>query len=327
MKHQLIHRLYQTRILLVRTAWMKYYEGRAKIDPPMSGAKYIKENKTGGEINNFKNRNGKYYGYAPNIGDINIDNLGAKPSDKSIKNVIVVFCATHPRDKGMRVVGWYKNAIVHRNPQYNSLMEWGYHIQVETSKPTLIDFNDRCCNIPNTFGRSAIFYFSKHPEKIKTLNKILNYISNGGKLLYPVKTKTRGKLPRQNDVNKRTQVEKKAIALATKYYRERFGIDKVKSVEKDNVGWDLEIYTGTVKLKVEVKGLSGKQLIVELTPNEYKAFDKKSGTYQLFVVIDALIKKPKWQIFTYQRKGKIWVGNDRGELNVEKIMSARISLR
>ena len=32
------------RILLVRTAWMKYYEGRAKIDPPMSGAKYIKEN-------------------------------------------------------------------------------------------------------------------------------------------------------------------------------------------------------------------------------------------------------------------------------------------
>ncbi|OFX32381.1 MAG: hypothetical protein A2X08_00700 [Bacteroidetes bacterium GWA2_32_17] len=308
---------------------MKYYEGRANIDPPMSGAKYIKENKNkkGGEIYNFKNRKGKYYGYIPNLNGIKIDNLGAKPSDEFIKNVIVVFCATHPVEKGMRIVGWYKNAIVHRNPQDNSLMEWGYHIQTEALKAKLIDYNNRFCNIPNTFGRCAVFYFSNHPEKAETLNKILNYISNDGKSLYPVKTKIQSKLPRQNDINKRIQVEKKAISLATKYYSERYGINNVKSVEKDNMGWDLEIYTGTVILKVEVKGLSGNQLIVELTPNEYKAFDKKLGTYQLFIVTDALSKKSKSQVFTYQRKGNIWVGNNRNELYVTEIMSARISLK
>ena len=49
------------KILLCRIAWMKYYEGRAKIDIPRSGAKYIQKNKTGGEINTFKNRKNKVY--------------------------------------------------------------------------------------------------------------------------------------------------------------------------------------------------------------------------------------------------------------------------
>lgn len=64
----------QPRILLVRTAWMKYYEGTTKTDIPRSGAKYIKENKNGGEIYNFKNRSGKIFGYIPNIIKLNIDN-------------------------------------------------------------------------------------------------------------------------------------------------------------------------------------------------------------------------------------------------------------
>lgn len=320
-------KLDQIRILLVRTAWMKYYEGRVNIDPPMSGAKYITENKKGGEIYNFTKRKGKCYGYLPDLKCIKIENLGAKSSDEFIKNVIVVFCATHPVEKGMRIVGWYKNAIVYRNPQDNPNMEWGYHIQTEASNVKLIDFNNRFCNIPNTFGRCAIFYFSNHPEKTNTLNKVLKYINIGGKLLYPVETKTRNKLPRQIDVNKRIQVEEKAIELATKYYSARYGINNVKSVEKDNIGWDLEIDTGNVILKAEVKGLSGNQLIVELTPNEYKVFDKKLNTYQLFVVTDALSKKPKSQVYTYQRKGNIWIGNDRNELNVREIMSARILLK
>lgn len=315
------------RILLVRTAWMKYYEGRANNDPPMSGAKYIQENKNGGEIYNFKSRNGKIFGYVPNITNLDIDKLGAKPSDLTIKNVTVVFCATHPVEKGMRIVGWYKDATVYRNTQDNPYT-WGNHIEANESKTKRIDFNNRFCNIPNTFGRSAIFYFSYHPEKVTTLNKILNYIESGGTLLYPEKTKKGGnKLPRQNDVNKRIQVEKNAIALATKYYSDRYGISNVKSVEKDNVGWDLEIYTGRVTLKVEVKGLSGNQLVVELTPNEYKTFCKKQDTYKLFVVTDALTKKINHQIFAYQRKGKIWVGSDQDELYVKPIMSARISLK
>ncbi|HKR03312.1 MAG TPA: DUF3883 domain-containing protein [Bacteroidia bacterium] len=319
-------KLTHPRILLVRTAWMKYYEGRANNDPPMSGAKYIKENKTGGEIYNFKSRNGKVLGYIPNIGNLDIDKLGAKSSDKNIKNVIVVFCATHPVEKGMRVVGWYKNATVFRHPQDNSFT-WGHHIVAVNSMSKRIDFNNRFCNIPNTFGRSALFYFSYHPEKANTLNKILNYIESDGTLLYPVKTKKVGKSSRQNDINKRLKVEKRAIDLATKYYSDRYGINNIKSVEKDNVGWDLEINTGVVILKVEVKGLSGNQLIVELTPNEFKSFDSGSDKYKLFVVTNALLKKTNFQIFSYQRKGNIWVGNDGSELNINRIMSARISLK
>jgi hypothetical protein len=314
------------RILLVRTAWMKNYEGRAKNDPPMSGAKYIQENKDGGEVYNFKNRNGKIYGYVPNITNLDIDKLGANPNDEYINNVTVVFCATHPIEKGMRIVGWYKKATVFRQTQENKYT-WGNHIEANSINCKRIDFNNRFCNIPNTFGRSAIFYFSNHPEKSSTLDKILNYIDSNGTLLYPEKSRKGGGSPRQNDVNKRLQVEKNAIELATNYYGERYGFENVKSVEKDNVGWDLEINTGKVILKIEVKGLSGSQLVVELTPNEFIAFNRKLDTYKLFVVTEALSKNKKIDIFTYQRKGNMWIGIDESLLEIKQIRSARITLK
>lgn len=314
------------RILLVRTAWMKKYEGRAKNDPPMSGAKYIQENKDGEEVYNFKNRNGKVFGNIPNITNLNIDKLGANSDDEFINDVTVVFCATHPIEKGMRVVGWYKKATVFRKIQENKYI-LGYHIESNYSDCKRIDFNSRFCNIPNTFGRSAIFYFSEHPEKSSTLNKILKYIDSDGTLFYPEKRKKRIGIPRQNDVNKRIQVEKSAIELATNYYAERYGIENVKSVEKDNVGWDLEINTGRVTLKIEVKGLSGSQLIVELTPNEYSAFNKKLDTYKLFVVTEALSKNKKFDIFSYQRKGNLWIGINDNLLEIKPIMSARLSIK
>lgn len=314
------------RILLVRTAWMKNYEGRSKKDLPMSGAKYIQENKDGGEVYNFKNRNGKIYGYVPNISNLDIDKLGANSDDKFIENVTVVFCATHPIEKGMRIVGWYKKATVFRQSQQNKYSV-GNHITAENSNCKRIDFDNRFCDIPNTFGRSAIFYFSNHPEKNKTLYKILDYIESNGTLLYPKKSIKESFSPRQNDINKRIQVEKNAIQLATKYYSDRYGRGNVKTVEKDNVGWDLEINTSKVILKVEVKGLSGSQLIVDLTPNEYLAFKKKRDTYQLFVVTEALTANKKFEIFTYQSKGDIWLGNKNNQLDKKEITSVRLSLK
>ncbi len=314
------------KILLIRTAWMKYYEGRANIDIPRSGAKYILNNKNGGELNNFKNRDGKYYGYIPFVGSVNIDNLGASPTDDKVNGVIVVFCATHPVEKGMRLVGWYKNATVFRNTQTNKHKDW-YFVEAEAKNITRIEADNRFCNIPKTFGRSALFYFSLHPEKNKTLSKVLNYIQEGGNL--PVLTKqvkVGSGLSRQPDIEKRIQVEIAAINIAKKYYGDRYGIANVRSVEKDNLGWDLEILAGKTILKVEVKGLSGNKMAVELTPNEFKALNKKLETYFLFIVSEALSKKPNWEVFSCNRKSNILVGSKKTILNINKVISARICI-
>lgn len=314
------------RILMVRIAWMKYYEGYANIDIPRSGAKYILKHKTGGETNNFKNRNGKYYGFIPFVNSLDINKLGADSKDEFIKNVTVVFCSTHPVEKGMRIVGWYKNATVYRSPKTFPFLNWCF-VEADAKNVTRIDAGDRVLNIPGLFGRSAVFYFSKHPEKKKILLEVLDYIESGGIIeTTSVNVKsTKNKVPRQPDIEKRILVETTAVNLAKNYYSKRYGAKNVISVEKDNVGWDLEIKAGDVKLKVEVKGLSGNEQIVELTPNEFKALDAKRETYYLFIVTNALGSKPDYEIFSRKQKGEFLIGHKKTVLKINKITGAKIS--
>jgi hypothetical protein len=67
---------------------------------------------------------------------------------------------------------------------------------------------------------------------------------------------------RQPDPLFRQRVEEIAVDK-TKDYFTRLGY-RVKSVEEDNVGWDLTAVLGERELKLEVKGLSGSQVVVEL---------------------------------------------------------------
>jgi len=316
------------KIILCRTAWMKYYEGRANIDIPRSGAIYILTNKTGGEIYNFKNREGKCYGYFPNIGSPALQNLEKKYTGDHIDDVTVVFCATHPIERGMRVVGWYNNATLY-NTWQNNKFSTNYHAETNFKNARLIPEDDRVFELPDTFGRNSLFYFSLHPEKQKLLTELTNYIANNGELDLE-KKKTKRKLHAgnayQQDIEKRMLVEKMAIDMAVEYYGNRYGGEiNVKSVQKDNKGWDLEVITKRVKLNIEVKGLSGDILNVELTPNEYQAFNKCSPNYQLFIVNNTL-SNPIIRVFKYQSKGKIWVSNDKSVLKKIIKMSAILTL-
>ncbi len=306
---------------------MKYYEGRANIDIPMSGAKYIKENKKGGEIYNFKNFDGNVYGYIPFNYQANINNLGAKATDEFITGVTVVFCARHPKEGLIRIVGWHSNAKVYR---YSRRRKNGtsFHSISKFKDSIRIPYTDRTLKIPNVFGRNSICYVGIHKSKLADLRRIENYIAGGGKLAsdQSIAGKNNGRTF-QPDPEKRILVEQKAIMIAKQFYAERYGRVNVKSVEKDNVGWDLEIERKSVGLRVEVKGLSGSELNVQLTPNEYIAFNKKASNYQLFVVTDTLTSKPKSRVFEFQSKGNIWVANDKSQLEITKIYAARLTIR
>lgn len=319
------------KILLCRTAWMKYYEGRANIDIPRSGAKYIQKNKTGGEINNFKKRKNKVYAYFPNIGTpalTNLDKEYIKGTD--LKGATVVFCATHPTEGGIRVVGWYKHATIYDEPKNSSYDNW-IHVEAAFKNAYLIPENDRVFHLPGTFGRSSLYYFSLHPKKKPLLEKLKIYIARKGEvtsLSTKSKKKNRKGRAHQQDIEKRLQVEKKAIYMAIKYYGDRYGGEaNVESVESKNKGWDLEVRTNRTKLNIEVKGLSGPSMHVELTPNEFKAFDKGSKNYQLFVANSVLTRKPVVRVFKYQSKGKIWVADDKSVLHQTIRKSAILNLK
>lgn len=311
------------KILLCRIAWMKRYEGRANIDIPRSGAKWVKINKTGGEIYNFKNINGKVFANFPDISFAGIHNLGAKKDDEFIDNVLLVFCAKHPVEGGIRVVGWYKNARIHgtyqmRNSHY-------YHGIAKYKDAHLVPEDDRIFRLPETFGRSSLYYITNHPEKKKLQNKLESYISSNGQLpKSKVVEKNGNGFRRQFDQDKKILVEQNAIKIAKKFYGERYGKQNVKSVEKENKGWDLEVRTKSINLKIEVKGLSGREVVVELTPNEYKIFKQGNSNYHLFVVTNALSKLPISRLYKYQSKNKLWVGNDYSVLKTKIVQSARL---
>lgn len=85
----------------------------------------------------------------------------------------------------------------------------------------------------------------------------------------------------------------------------------IKSVEKENLGWDLEAIYKKTKLRIEVKGLSGSNLSVEITPNEYSMMNEYMDSYRLCVVINCL-NNSVINIFCFSKEKNCW-SNDEGK--------------
>lgn len=115
-------------------------------------------------------------------------------------------------------------------------------------------------------------------------------------------------------------VEQAAISAVTEYYT-KVGY-QVDSVERDNVGWDLTAVRDNRELKLEVKGLSGSDLVIELTPNEYKKMREHRDTYCVCIVSAALTKS-KLEIFSYVAGSDQWESTDRRVLNLQELVGAR----
>ncbi|WP_321415463.1 DUF3883 domain-containing protein [uncultured Desulfobacter sp.] len=125
------------------------------------------------------------------------------------------------------------------------------------------------------------------------------------------------------DPIKKQEVEELAINKAIEYYKQRQY--KVRSVEKDNLGWDLEATNETEKLLIEVKGLSQSQIAVELTANEYESMKKYKDIYRVAILTDARESNCCLHIFSYSLENKLWKNKNGRKLNIEERVSARLT--
>ena len=118
-------------------------------------------------------------------------------------------------------------------------------------------------------------------------------------------------------------IEKAAINhVIEKFEKDGFNY---RSVENDNVGWDLEFTKGNEKLCVEVKGRAGSRLSVELTPNEYEAMeDQKTAAYRLAIVTCAL-DQPRLAVIRFHPRDKSWRDRDHVKFLVSEKTGARVS--
>ena len=325
------------KVLFCRVGWMEFYRGQQGGDEIEGGGAYVEQTGRGGEVLNFASHGGHVYGFVQSPGKA-IDirriarHVGESIDDaESISNVLIVWVARRKDLSRTVVVGWYRNATVFRDLQFlervpriykENGLTGHYRFKVKADGAVLLKVDARTRQIP-TFqtgymGRPNIWYADSDQappvvDQVKSLIK--------GKLGFP-RTKTRKTDPEHN-----TKVEKAAVRAVRKHFE---NLDyTVESVEKDNVGWDLEAYLGEKRrLRIEVKGLSGSDPVVELTPNEYEKFQEEADDYRLAIVTDALSGTPRLMICRFSGELREWIveieGKADGRMEVEPRNSARV---
>jgi hypothetical protein len=326
-------------MIFLRVGWMDHYRGITGGDTISSGGAYVAEHGFGHEIFNFQPFQNAVYGYAQPTGrkdkwseaKINLKQLGASKDDKSVSGVLAIWVATSPTG-GAFVIGWYKNATIFRecqSPPAGSVRRYkdtdcGYYVTARAEDAFLLPPDARLFSVPQQkkggFGQSNIWYANDREQHRQFRLDVLGYVETGKVSTVPLHKSPYA--PRQPDPLLRQRVERIAIEITTKHFAD-LGYN-VDSVEKDNVGWDLSAILGRRELKLEVKGLSGPQIIVDLTPNEYAAMQKHRDSYRVCVVTDALTD-PCLAIFAYSPDSEQWEGPAQRRLDIQEIIAARCS--
>ena len=336
------------RFLVCNVGWMDEYDGLGKGDSIHSGAGFVRKKKWGSEIYNFRVHKGLIYGgLFPGrfkkgyYKDINISNIGALPDDDEIHGVTVIWTAPRRPSGGTFVVGWYKNATVYRTEQdapprsrrqipKRKSESCGYYVEANAKDGKLLENDLRTLEVPRFkkggMGMSSVWFAHRTPLGRKFLQKVTPLIQMGSPLKKLLKKKSKLSLPRQSDFEQRQKIERLAMEATTRWYEEHHYT--VVVVSKFNRGWDLEARyrsrNGGFSLLLEVKGLSGDDISIELTPNEYSEMLNHKDNYRLCIVTKAENQYSQTlRRFGYSQEKEEWLDQTGKQLRLSPILGAR----
>ena len=321
-------------MIFLRIGWMNRYQGQTGSDQIRGGGAFVEQHGFGHEIFNFQPSEGRVYGYVQPPGSgynqphgpaIGIHRLGAGDADEFMSGVLVIWVATSPQG-GSYIVGWYANATVYRNwqpPPANANrryggVDFGYYVTALSDDAVLLPPDERLFEVPRGeggMGQSNVWY-ADSPEHHQQIREDVLRLVATRRLPFGSGSST----PVQTDPFLRQKVEHAAVEITTAHYS-RLGYT-VDSVENDNLGWDLCAVFGQNQLKLEVKGLSGPDIRVELTPNEFDKMRKHLDSYRLCVVTNALTS-PTLTVFSYSQDTQRWEDSDGQVLAIDEIVAAR----
>jgi Domain of unknown function (DUF3883) len=272
---------------------MKQYRGTLD-DKPRHGGKYIARTGFGHEAINFQPHDGFVYGFVElRHGTININRLDKEAGDYT-EDVLVIWRARS--SSGSVIVGWYKHATVFRKLQPpiqgrsfshdGQVIKPQWIIRAKASDVFLIPIHQRLFSVPVThkgFGSQTFVSYldSYESEVVDFKSRLILYIEQAEKGIFSAPE--RGKRGNMDQARK-LKIERAAIDAVAEYYANR-GYD-VKSVEKENLGYDLHAKKQSETLHVEVKGTSAKKesiVTVNLSPNEYQKCKSHKRRYRICI--------------------------------------------
>jgi hypothetical protein len=304
------------RMVLAHVVWMEQYTGDTETlwqaGWDFEGGNH--EGERSGERFLFNQHDdGRYYGYIAKWTPITLENIDPDVDGDTLDGVTVVWTATPPHGGDRVIVGWYANATVYRDPirrRQSDGQEDQFFFSAKPDDVTWVSPSRRTFKIkvgrPKQGilgpGQSKIYYVSNRAPTLA--REISTYITKFKNKPDSVPEKGR-RLPRQPDTEIRLAVERESMKLVTESL-ERAGWNW-DDVSAQKVGWDVTATTKDKTACVEVKGLSGSYMLVELTPNEFKFFQKppKNSDYILAVVTHSLDASTR-QVNFFRRTGKLW---------------------
>lgn len=317
-------------LLFCNIGWMREYQGQTATDKIIGGGRYVQIQKRGHEVCNFVVARGRMFGYVQPVGShIKLEKLGATKGAAKLMGVDVVVTAHRPGGNTV-IVGWYRNATIYRDPQplttatalhkKNGIDSFRYEAQAQDVR--LLTPDHRTIVVPRGkggMGQSNVWYADK--ASAPWLARVRRLIDEGNTAGH-----RNGKRP-PPDAFRNAQVETVAMAHVWRHYEAR-GYE-LNDVSKENRGWDLEATSGSLTLRIEVKGLSGEVASIELTPNEYRAFVTKALDYRLCIVTGCL-SEPELSICTFNLANENWtieVGSDFRSVAIKERTAAQITLK
>ncbi len=289
-----------TRMMVCNIGWCKEYQG----DRVHGNHRFIRRTKgDGSERWNFKRyRDGKVRGYFRGIGKTHaLPNL----PDNARGRWIIVFYASDPADRLLKVVGYYRSASI--------LPEWEERPE-QVKVRTLNENHCYCVVVPAKltklfaegsrplFGRTlgqVGFVYLTDPEtgRVKrnrrALYKRLSTLVSG-RFVTPKSGShsINQRSPITVDPQHRKAVEKASMAFVKKQLRrERYNVE---NVSHKNLGYDLKASRGADILYIEVKGTGGTELRFIITSNEV-GFMEKDPSSRVAIVTSAL-SQPKLHV-------------------------------
>lgn len=189
---------HQMTTLFCHIGWMNNYQGETEDDRLRGGGSYVQEQQTGHEICNFALTDDRLYGYVQvgkerngkyQEGEINFGRLGISKERDEIEGATIIWTATDQDERRRKVVGWYRDATVHRRYQYfvspshvhteNNIS--GYWFNAPAAFCVLLPINERSYQVPRMMkgfpGLSPIWY-ADSPEGSHFVRETLAYIAS-----------------------------------------------------------------------------------------------------------------------------------------------------
>lgn len=309
-----------SKVMIAKIAWSEAYSGgtvygrHGYLKEKSKKRIHTRNGKTyfeamGHETYNFLPFDKRCYGYIPPIGE---DFVPPNPTDP--KGWLVIFVAPYMGYGNYVAVGWYENAIFEWNtkngirkykkrphdknfPKDEENKNFTYCLSTNEKDAHLIKSSFRPLytvkgEAAKHLGRTCIYLEGQksvleHRHRIKLMSfvkKVVEYDDTKATEKIEISDKVlNGFCPPSTEAKK--EIEDEAIRRAITHYKKDY---KVKSVEHENLGWDLTIThrkTGE-KLYIEVKGTKRPTYHFFLSHNEFGAMIKHPKKWILFIVKD-----------------------------------------